>query len=46
MSSEMVTIPKAEFKRLKLKEEFADDLRFQLSKSADDIVHGRIKKSV
>lgn len=45
MASETVTISKAEFKRLKRKEEIADDLLLQLSKSADDIVHGRIKKS-
>lgn len=46
MKSEMVAISKSELKRLKLKEEIADDLLLQLSKSADDIVNGRIKKSI
>ncbi|MDO8634085.1 MAG: hypothetical protein Q7K34_02210 [archaeon] len=46
MKSGMVAISKTELKRLKLKEEIADDLLLQLSKSADDIVEGRIKKSV
>ena len=40
-----VTIPKREYNILKRKEEIADDVIFQLTKSLDDIKKGKIKKS-
>ena len=43
--AQMVTIPKEEYDMLKKKEEIADDVIFQLSRSLDDMKKGRIKKS-
>ncbi len=40
-----ITITKEEYDRLKKKEEIADDVIFQLSRSLDDMKKGRIKKS-
>ena len=40
-----VTITKEEYDMLKKKEEIADDVIFQLSKSLSDMKKGRIKKS-
>lgn len=45
MVSETATISKDEYRRLKLKEEIADDLLSQLSASLENIKLGRIKKS-
>lgn len=43
--SNTITISKEEYDMLKKKEEIADDVIFQLSKSLDDMKKGRIKKS-
>jgi len=40
-----ITIPKEEYDMLKKKEEIADDVIFQLSKSLDDMKKGKIRKS-
>jgi len=40
-----ITITKDEYEMLKKKEEIADDVIFQLSKSIEDMKKGRIKKS-
>ena len=45
MPSETVTISKAEYKRLKLKEEVADDALLQLNASLEAAKQGRIRKS-
>lgn len=41
---ETVTIPKEEYKRLKKKEEIADDAIIQLNLSLDDMKNNRIKR--
>lgn len=40
-----VTITREEYDLLKKKEEIADDVIFQLSRSLDDMKKGRIRKS-
>ncbi|MBI2583114.1 MAG: hypothetical protein HYW25_00470 [Candidatus Aenigmarchaeota archaeon] len=42
---ETITITKEEYDILKKKEEIADDVIFQLSKSLEDMKKGRIKRS-
>ena len=42
---QMITIPREEYDMLKKKEEIADDVIFQLSKSLDDMKKGGVKKS-
>ena len=44
MKTEMITIPKEEYKRLKKLEEIGFDLIRQFSSSLEDIKNGRWKK--
>ncbi|MDI6722237.1 MAG: hypothetical protein QMD97_01665 [Candidatus Aenigmarchaeota archaeon] len=43
--ADTITISREEYDMLKKKEEIADDVIFQLSKSLEDMKKGRIKKS-
>ena len=44
MKQLMVTIPKEEYKKLKIKEGIIDDALIQLKLSLEDLRHGRISR--
>ena len=44
MSQELVTIPKEEYEKLKMKAELADDAIVQLKLGLEDLRHGRVSK--
>ena len=44
MKQEMVTIPRQEYKKLKIKAEIADDALIQLDMSLEDLRHGKVSE--